>query len=344
MADMRFFKKAGPFTLEEIADFSGAIIASDNSKIAKCKYTDVAPLTDATSKDISFFENKKYLQQFKKTNAGACFVREEFVGFSPDSMVCLVSNNPYKSYALAASMFYPDSVNNVSLISKKAIIDNSATIGQNCTIEAGAVISKYAKIGDNCIIKANAVIGKSVEIGNDCIIGECASITYALIGNKVVIYAGARIGQSGFGFAIDDSGFTTVPQLGRVIIEDRVEIGANTTIDRGAGPDTIIGEGTRIDNLVQIGHNVKIGKNCVIVSQSGISGSTEIGDFVMLGGQSGIAGHLKIGTGARIAAQSGIMRDIPDGAKEYMGSPAVPLRQFMKQIATLAKLAKTKKT
>ena len=155
------------------------------------------------------------------------------------------------------------------------------------------------------------------------------------------VYTLARIGQDGFGFAIDPAGFVKVPQLGRVIIEDSVEIGANTTIDRGAGPDTVIGQGTWIDNLVQIGHNVKIGKGCVIVSQAGISGSTIIDDFVMIGGQAGIAGHLHVGSGAKVAAQSGIMRNIPAG-EEQMGYPALPMKQFMRQIATLNRLSKKK--
>jgi UDP-3-O-[3-hydroxymyristoyl] glucosamine N-acyltransferase len=150
------------------------------------------------------------------------------------------------------------------------------------------------------------------------------------------------VGRPGFGFAIDPAGFVSVPQLGRVVIEDGVEIGANTTIDRGAGPDTVIGAGTRIDNLVQIGHNVQIGRNCIIVSQTGISGSTKFGDFVMAGGQSGFAGHLTVGNGAKIAAQSGIMRDIPAGA-EVMGYPATDLKQFMRQVATLSRLSVRKK-
>jgi UDP-3-O-[3-hydroxymyristoyl] glucosamine N-acyltransferase len=223
------------------------------------------------------------------------------------------------------------------------VIDPSASLGTDCVIEDGVIIGAHVKIGSRCRLQAHAVIRQGVEIGDDCDIGPHVTITHALIGNKVRLHPGACIGRQGFGFAIDPAtGFTAVPQLGRVIIENDVEIGANTTIDRGAGPDTVIGQGTRIDNLVQIGHNVKIGKFCVIVAQVGISGSTQIGDFAMLGGQAGIAGHIKIGQGAKIAAQSGIMRDIGAG-EEVMGSPAVPIRQSMKQTAMLAKLVSKKK-
>lgn len=340
MADQRFFRKSGPFTLEEIAGFSGAALAEGSAASRLCE--DVAPLDQAQEIHVSFLDNKKYLDQFKMTAAGACFVRPELARYAPEKTVCLIADNPYKAYALAAQKFYPEA-EEAAKIAPSAVIDETASLGKNCTVGAGAVIGKHVKIGKNTRILPGAVIEEAVEIGDDCIIGSNAVLSHCLIGHRVHIYPGVCIGQRGFGFAIDPAGFVSVPQLGRVVIEDDVEIGANTTIDRGAGPDTVIGSGTRIDNLVQIGHNVKIGSNCVIVAQTGISGSTEIGDFVMLGGQSGIAGHLKIGSGARIAAQSGIMRDIPPGSGDYMGSPAVPMRQFMKQVAVLSKLAGGKK-
>jgi UDP-3-O-[3-hydroxymyristoyl] glucosamine N-acyltransferase len=264
-------------------------------------------------------------------------VRPELAGVAPAGTVCLTHKNPYKAYAIAAQAFYPAEPA-ASFRAPTALIDKTAVIGSDCSIEDGVIIGANAKIGSRCRIQAHAVIRDGVEIGDDCDIGAHAYITHALIGSKVRLHPGARIGRPGFGFAIDPAGFVSVPQLGRVIIESDVEIGANTTIDRGAGPDTVIGQGTRIDNLVQIGHNVKIGKGCVIVAQVGISGSTQVGDYVMMGGQAGVAGHIKIGSKTKIAAQSGIMRDIPPGT-EYMGSPAVPIRQAMKQVALLAKLA-----
>ncbi len=340
MADQRFFHRHKPITLEEIARVANAEIV--NLACAKQKFEDVAALDIANVNHVSFLDNKKYLHEFEKTEAGACFVHPDLAKHAPDNTICLLSKNPYKSYALAAQQFYPEKKVEKTSYHKKSIIDDTAIFGEACIVEAGAVIGKHVKIGDNCIVGANSVIGEFVEIGDNCTIGMNASLSHCLLGNNIEIYAGACIGQRGFGFAIDSSGFTTVPQLGRVIIEDNVEVGANSTIDRGAGPDTVIGAGTRIDNLVQIGHNVKIGRNCVIVAQTGISGSTEFGDFVMAGGQSGFAGHLKIGSGVRIAAQSGIMRDIPAGQAEYMGSPAIPLKQYMRQVAALSRLIKQK--
>lgn len=340
MADRRFFTLAGSFPLGQIAEATGSAL-SDPSH-ASFVITDVAPLDTAEKTHLSFLDNKKYAEAFKATRAGACFVRPELEKYAPPTTVCLTNKNPYKAYALAAQMFYPMEKPK-SFRASSTVIDSSAAIGADCTIEEGVIIGANVRIGNRCRIQAHAVIRQGVEIGDDCDIGPHVTISHALIGSKVRLHHGACIGRQGFGFAIDlPAGFIPVPQLGRVIIENDVEIGANCTIDRGAGPDTVIGQGTRIDNLVQIGHNVKIGKYCIIVSQVGISGSTQIGDYAMLGGQAGLAGHLKIGTGARIAAQSGLMRDVEAG-EEVMGSPAVPIRQSMKQTAILAKLATKKK-
>lgn len=336
MADPRFFTKAGPFTLGELAQLTGSTL-SDPS-LAGRALLDVAPLQDAGPDHLSFLDNKKYVSFFKETRAGGCFVRPELAGDAPAGTVCLLHKNPYKAYALAAQAFYPAPAAQ-AFVSPAAVVDASAVIGADCHIGHGAVIGKGVKIGARSRIGALCVIEDGVEIGADCDIGARVYLTHAVIGNKVRIYPGAVIGRAGFGFAIDmPNGFVSVPQLGRVVVGDDVEIGANTTIDRGAGPDTVIGQGTRIDNLVQIGHNVQIGRFCVIVSQTGISGSTQLGDGVMTGGQSGFAGHLKIGAGAKIAAQSGIMRDIPQGG-EVMGSPAVPIRQFMRQTAIWSRIS-----
>lgn len=335
MADPRFFQKAGPFTLGELAQLTGAVLSDPTA--AEKKLIDVAPLQEAGAEHLSFLDNKKYVAFFKATKAGACFVRPELASEAPAGTVCLTHKNPYKAYALAAQAFYPQPKPE-TFRAPGAVIDPAAVIGADCHIGYGAVIGKGVKIGDRSRIGALAVIEDNVEIGEDCDIGARVYLTHALVGKKVRVHPGAVIGRPGFGFAIDPTGYVAVPQLGRVVIGDDVEIGANTTIDRGAGPDTVIGHGTRIDNLVQIGHNVQIGKFCVIVSQTGISGSTQLGDYVMTGGQSGFAGHLKIGAGAKIAAQSGIMRDIPPGG-EVMGSPAVPIRQFMRQTAIWSRIS-----
>ncbi|MCF8495661.1 MAG: UDP-3-O-(3-hydroxymyristoyl)glucosamine N-acyltransferase [Alphaproteobacteria bacterium] len=339
MADKRFFQKKGPFTLRELARVADAQLAPgvDPDFVIE----DVAPLDTASSSNISFLDNIKYRDRFRETRAGACIVPPKFSDDAPPGIHLLLSSSPYKAYALIAQAYYPPQAREEG-IAHSAEIHPSARIGLGCRIESGVVIGKDAVIGNRTLIEAHALIGAGVSVGNECWIGPGATVSHAMIGDHVRLYPGVRIGQDGFGFAIDPAGHVKVPQLGRVIIGDHVEIGANTTIDRGSGPDTVIGQGTWIDNLVQVGHNVKIGKGCVIAAQVGISGSTVIEDFVMLGGQAGVAGHLHIGAGARIAAQSGVMRDIPAG-QEQMGYPAVPLRSFMKQAALLNRLIRKTK-
>jgi UDP-3-O-[3-hydroxymyristoyl] glucosamine N-acyltransferase len=282
----------------------------------------------------------KYKEVFLTTRAGACIVSPDMVALAPAGVNLLVSRNPYKSYALVAQAFYPDVIP-AAQIAESARIDPTARVGAGCVIDDYAVIGPGVELGDGTWVGAHAVIGRNVKIGAATRIGAQAVISHAEIGSHVRIYPGCCIGQDGFGFAIDPAGHVKVPQLGRVIIHDSVEVGANTTIDRGSGPDTIIGQGTWIDNLVQIGHNVQIGRGCVIVSQVGISGSTVLEDYVVLAGQVGVAGHIRIGRGARIAAKSGLLRDVPAGA-ELMGYPAIPIKQFFKQIAYLNKLVSKK--
>ena len=338
MADTRFFKKVGPFTLGQLAEISGAALSAPEA--ASNSMVDVAALQDADATKVSFLDNKKYADTFKTTKAGACFVRPEFVQFAPAGTVCLTHKNPYKAYALAAQAFYPAPVVTEHR-AQSAVIDASAKIGANSAIEHGAIIGRDVVIGSRCQIGAHAIICDGVTIGDDCDIGPHTYVTHAVIGSKVRLHPGVSVGRPGFGFAIDPTGYVAVPQLGRVVIGDDVEIGANSTIDRGAGPDTIIGQGMRIDNLVQIGHNVQVGRYCIIVAQSGISGSTKIGDYVMIGGQAGLAGHLTVGAGAKIAAQSGIMRNVEAG-EAVMGYPAVPMKQFMRQTAIVSRMS-TKK-
>ncbi len=319
MADPRFFNNSGEKSLQEIATICGAKLALPEH--ADLTITDVAALSSANKGHLSFLDNKKYKEQFQVTKASACIVSPEMVDLAPDGIALLISTYPYKSYALAAQFFYPQGNN----------------FGDETIVEDGAIVKTGAKIGKGCLIEAGAVIGENVEIGDFSRVGSNAVVSHAIIGSRVNIYPGVKIGQDGFGFAIDPKGFVKVPQLGRVIVEDSVEIGANTTVDRGAGPDTIIGAGTWIDNLVQIGHNVKIGKGCVIVSQAGVSGSTVVEDYVMIGGQAGIAGHLHIGSGAKIAGQSGVIRDVAAG-EQQMGTPAISMKRYMRQVAYLKKM------
>ena len=334
MPDPRFFPTPEPMPLKKIAEITGATLrsAADGVRLVKS----VAPLNVAGSDDLTFFDNRKYRDQFAVSDAGACFARPDDAELAPATMAILVHEDPYTSYAIAADALYPRPVIR-NRISDHAFIHASASIGAGCEIGPGVVIKSGVEIGSRCMIDANAVISRGVRIGDDCHIGANASISHTIMGSRVTVFPGARIGQDGFGYAMSVKGHTKVPQLGRVIIEDDVEIGANTTIDRGAGPDTIIGKGSIIDNLVQIGHNVVIGSGCVIVAQSGIAGSTKLGTGVIMAAQSGVAGHLTIGDWVRIGAQSGLMKDVPAG-QELLGSPAYPVKQFFRQRILLEKL------
>jgi UDP-3-O-[3-hydroxymyristoyl] glucosamine N-acyltransferase len=338
MADPRFFNKAGPFSLMQLADLTDAEIARGAD--GDVMFSDVASLSEACHSDVSFLDNKKYAEAFARSKAGVCVIAPAMAERAPAGMALLLSPDPYRAYAKIAQAFYP-AFTYPAEIHPRAIVDPSAKLGAGCHIGPGAVIEAKAEIGAHSVIQANAVIGRGVVIGDETNIGPCASLSHCLIGRRVIIHPGVRIGQDGFGFAMGPQGHLKVPQLGRVVVEDDVEIGANTTIDRGAGPDTIIKAGTKIDNLVQIAHNVVLGKGCIIVAQVGISGSTEFGDFAVAAGQVGVTGHLKIGKGARIAAQSGVMRDIEPGGT-VGGSPAVPIMDYHRQTATLSRLASKK--
>jgi UDP-3-O-[3-hydroxymyristoyl] glucosamine N-acyltransferase len=338
MADYNFFQNSGPFKATELAQISGADLAG--TLIPDFLYMDVRPLDNAGKTDVSFLDNKKYKETFLASSAGLCIIRPSLLDIAPTGMGLLLTHDPYGAYARIASSFYPVSTP-LNSISDRSLISNSARLGKNCSISAGVIIGENVSIGDNCTVGPNTEIMSGCKIEECCSIGSNVTIQCCMIGKSVIIHPGVRIGQDGFGFAPGTKGHFKVPQLGRVIIGDLVEIGANTTIDRGAGPDTIIGDGTKIDNLVQIGHNVQVGNHCLIVAQVGISGSTKIGDFTMIGGQTGIAGHLNIGSGVKIAAQSGVMRDIING-ETVCGTPSRPMKKFMREIATVQKLAKTK--
>jgi len=335
VADPRFYSVAGPFSIQDLAEVAEAKIGDGADPEARV--IDVQPLDAAGPDHVSFLDNKRYIEQFSKSRAGACLVHPDQAGRAPGGMALLLSEEPYRAYARIAAAFYPR-LSARNLTPGPALIDDTATIGKGSSIAPGVVIGANASIGENVFIGANTVIGAGVVMGQDCIIGSNVTLSYSLLGDRAVIHAGARIGEDGFGFAPGPDKHLKVPQLGRVIIEDDVEIGANTTIDRGSGPDTVIGAGTKIDNLVQIAHNVTMGRNCLIASQVGISGSTKIGNFVIFGGQAGLAGHLHIGDGARIGAKSGVMSDIEIGAT-VGGFPARPLKEWLRGIAVLRRIA-----
>tara|TARA_B100000315_G_scaffold194030_1_gene184624 strand:- start:2630 stop:3658 length:1029 start_codon:yes stop_codon:yes gene_type:complete len=340
MADPRFFKVAGPFSLEQLAEISGSEIG-DKSRETRM-FSDILPLDSASQNDVSFIDNRRYIEAFRNTNAGAVVVAPELVDQAPESAALLITDNPYTGYAKLTQAFYPQNAFTDGKINAHAIVDPSAKTGKNVSIDAGVVIEAEVEIGDNTQIGANTVIGVGVIIGNNCLIAANVTLIHCIIGSDTIIHTGVRIGQDGFGFAPGMPRHTKVLQLGRVLIGNEVEIGANTTIDRGAGPDTIVGDGTKIDNLVQIGHNVQIGEGCFIVAQTGLSGSTVVGNFVALGGQVGIAGHLTIGDGAKVAAKSGVSIDVAPGVT-VAGIPAQNARDHWKGLAMLRRLVKEKR-
>ena len=334
MADPRFFRNRGPFRLGELAALSDAELGGDADPERQVE--DLAPLDLAGPGELSFLDNPHYLDTFRNSRAGACVVAPAHAAQAPAGMTLLLSDEPYRAYARIAQAFYPP--HEVAPgIAASAMVDAAATIGEGCEIAAGAVVEAGAELGRGCRIGPNAVIGLGVVLGESCRVGANASLSHCLVGDRVTIHPGVRIGQDGFGFAADPAGHMKVPQVGRVLIGDDCEIGANSTIDRGANRDTVIGAGCWIDNLVQIGHNVELGKGCIIVAMAGISGSTKLGDFVAVGGQAGITGHLTIGSGARIGAQCGVMADVPAGAT-MAGSPAMPIKEFFRQVAVVRRL------
>jgi UDP-3-O-[3-hydroxymyristoyl] glucosamine N-acyltransferase len=332
MADPRFYRNAGPFSAARLAELTGSEVSGDDPDR---EFHDVAPLQNASADQVSFIDNPKYLDAFRVTEAGAVVVHPDRKDMAPKGCLLLLNSDPYRAYAIIASTFYPDEIDEAS-IAPGAHIHPTARVADGCRVDSGAVIGAGAVIGPGGWIGANSVIGDAVEIGAKARIGANVTISHAIIGNAVRILPGTCIGQDGFGYAMGAKGHQKVPQLGRVMIGDGTEIGANVTIDRGAGPDTVIGRGVIIDNLVQIAHNVVVGDGCVIVAQVGISGSTELGRGVVLAGQVGVAGHLNIGDGATVTAQSGVMHDILPGAVMF-GSPAIPKAEAIRQLIWLKK-------
>jgi len=347
MSEPAFFRAAVQPSLADICAWTRATAAAASSDLATMIVARLAPIEEATADSLAFFENPKYLEALRSTRAMACLVAPRYAAAVPAGTIALVTSDPYRGFATVLSRLYPAALQPGSLfgtsgISPGASVHPEARIETEVSVDPGAVIGPRAEIGSGSVIGPNVVIGPEVRIGRHCSIGAGATITHALIGNRVVIHPGAAIGQDGFGFAPGTVGHAKVPQIGRVIIQDDVEIGANTTIDRGATRDTVIGEGTKIDNLVQIAHNVRIGRHCLIVAQVGISGSTELADFVCVGGQAGLAGHLSIGPAALIAAQAGVIADVP--AKARMGgTPAVTLRAWLRGHAVLHRLAQARR-
>jgi len=331
LGDPRFFARSGPHSLASVA-----AAAEGTTGAQERLFSGVAALHSAQPDQVSFLDNRRYLPALEHTRAGAVLVHPDFADHVPKGAVPILTTSVYGSWARVAALFHPLYPLECG-IHPLASVDPTAVIHPTASIAAFVSIGAHAEIGPHCCIGAGAVLGAGVTLGPDCRVGPHASISHARIGARVYVCPGARIGQEGFSFAKTASGFLSIPHLGQVIVEDDVEIGANSTVDRGSSRDTVIGAGTRIDNLVQIAHNVQLGRYCVIVAQVGIAGSTTVEDFVQVGGQAAMAGHLTIGTGSQIGAQSGVIADVPPNSR-LLGSPAQPASLFFRQVATLKRL------
>ncbi|WP_455478509.1 UDP-3-O-(3-hydroxymyristoyl)glucosamine N-acyltransferase [Bartonella sp. B10] len=345
MADTFFFTPSRRLTVANVAELTGARLL--NPEFSNTVINTLSSVERAEKGSLVFIEHRKFSDALSKSSAVAVFCTNEIVFHVPESMAILVTSTPQRDFAQIGRILFPDSVKPMPWFGRKEVspyahIHPSVKLSHDVCIEAGAVIGKNVEIGSGTLISSTAVIGENCRIGCECYIAPRVTIQYSLVGDRVHIYPGACIGQDGFGYICGISGVEKIPQLGRVIIQDGVEIGANTTIDRGTFEDTIIGEGSKIDNLVQIAHNVKIGRCCLIAAQCGIAGSTSVGDMSQLGGSVGVADHIIIGKYVQIAAGSGVMNDIPDGEK-WGGIPARPFKQWFREVAALRNIGKGKR-
>jgi len=338
-----FYDRAGPYTVREICE-AISVRPGENVDL-DLRIEDVKPVDHSGPGHVTFVDNPKYLKYLETTQASVCIVSKKYLRRAPETLGCLISAEPYRSFADVLALFYPGAQHPITRLEdarqEGRFIHPSANLEEGVIVEPGAVIGPECRIGRNTRICSGAVVGYRVYIGRDSFIGPNASILHGLLGNRVILHAGVRIGQDGFGFAMGLAGHTKVPQIGRVIIQDDVEIGANTTVDRGALMDTVIGEGTKIDNIVQIGHNVVIGRHCIIVAGTAISGSAILKDFVAMGGHVSVNGHITIGTGAQIATTSAIKDDVPAGGR-YGGSPDKPVKEWFREMMILKQLAQKK--
>ena len=322
MSDTSFFVPKGPFYINDL--FKQLSVQKNQSKI-----TDVKTLDKADKSSITFLNSNDYIDLAKKTKASACITTSKLKQYLPKTCLSIVVKNVLLSIAEVSKKFYPDAdidYPDQTLIETNKLSSNfnSVTFGKNI------FVGKNVKIGSNSIIGSNTIIEHDVQIGKNCVIGANVTLRNVLIGKEVVVQDGSKIGIKGFGFIPLKGKNFRFPHIGRVIINDNVEIGANCTIDRGSIGDTVIGNNTFLDNLVHVAHNVKIGENCMIAGQVGFAGSTSIGNNVSIGGQAGVSGHLKIGNNVRIGGGSGVVKNIPDGTT-VMGYPAVPLKEFLKK-------------
>jgi len=332
MPDPRFFDSLGPASLSELARVSAAELA--DSGLGDRQIVQAAPLDAADANAITFFSDAKRKAVAAATRAGACFVRPEHRDFLPATCAALITKHPQAAWAAAVTLLHAPRRHDPSAKAFHA----ETGLEDGVLLSPGATIGQGVRIGRGTRIGPGAVIGPGVVIGRECLIGPNVVIGFALIGDRVSIAAGAVIGEAGFGAAAGPHGMVDLPQLGRVVIQDNVTIGANSCVDRGAFADTTIGENTKIDNLVHVAHNVRIGRNCVLAAFTGISGSTTVGDGVAFGGKAGVADHLNIGSGASIGASASVFKNVPEG-ETWTGFPARPLKRWLRETAWLSRMA-----
>lgn len=343
MAQPTFFQKPPSSTLADIAALTKAELVDPSRADHVIK--GLASLDEAGPMHLTFFDNLKYVDQLAATRAGACLVSARFQQEVPAHVAVLRVAQPFRAFVRLAREWHADALRPQSWvgnhgIADSAIIDPTARLEDDVVVDPLAVIGPEVEIGSGTVIGVGSVIGPGVKIGRDCNVGARTAIQYALIGNNVLIHPGCSIGQDGYGFIFfGPEGHLKVPQTGRVLIQNDVEIGAGSTIDRGSLRDTVIGEGTKIDNQVQIGHNVTIGRHCLLAAQIGLAGSLTIGDNVALGAKVGINNHLKIGDGAQVTAMSAVKDDIPPGGR-WGGHFAKPTKQWFREIVAVERLVR----
>ena len=340
MADPRFYQREGPFTAQDLASKIGLGEAADGFD-AELQLVDIASLEEATQDQLSFFTNPKLADSLAASKAGAVLIKAQHAALCPADTVALVCPDPYLAMAQITQAFYPHAAQArppQSGLQQGHVVHPDAEIGQNVEIQPGAIIGPGAQIGDDCFIGSGAYIGHGVVLGRRCSIGANAAVAYSLLGDAVIVHGGAQIGVDGFGFA-PGAAHTKIPQLGRVILQAGVEIGGNCAIDRGALGDTVIGEGSKLDNLVHIAHNVKMGRHCFITASVAIAGSTVVGDYVQMGGGAKVTGHVSIGDRSIVAAMSAVLRSIPADS-EVAGAPARPRREVYRDQAFISRLRK----
>lgn len=343
MSEPVFFPPSRHIDAIGVAQLTGAALADPTQGSAVIRT--IAPAGDCGPGSLVFVDGKRAGElRLDTLRAAAVLCSEEIVAQIPAGIAVLVTKHPQQAFAMVARLLFPDAtipgpITGETGISPAAHIAADARIEPGAIVEAGAVIGPGVSVGSGTVIAPNAVIGRACQIGRNGYVGPGVTVQAALIGDRVVLHAGVRIGTDGFGYVPGRAGMEKIPQIGRVVIQDDVEIGANTTIDRGAMGDTIIGEGTKIDNLVQIGHNVRIGRGCALAAQCGISGSVTIGDFALLGGRAAVGDHIAVGSGAQLAGNSGVIGDVPAGAR-WGGFPAQPAKSWLREVAVLRALAK----